>query len=261
MERVPVLVWRGDGRPSRSSWHIAARRRAHPRTRSRRSRGARELGADGVELDARRTADDVLVVHHDPEIEGFGLIAAHPFAALRAGAIPTSRRCSKCLQSAAGCSSTSRSSACRGSPTPTAPTVRSCARSSAAVRARRARCDRVVVRPRTRSTRAARSRPSSRRVADQRPGRRDRVARSRPRTVTRGCTPTGAAALSDRRGRHRRRPRPRATRRRVDGRRPGRDPHARRGRRRRDRHERSRRRARRSRVTRARRSSGRRARS
>jgi glycerophosphoryl diester phosphodiesterase len=45
---------------------------------------ARELGADGVELDVRRTADDVLVVHHDPEIEEFGLIAAHPFAALRA---------------------------------------------------------------------------------------------------------------------------------------------------------------------------------
>ena len=45
---------------------------------------ARELGADGVELDVRRTADDVLVVHHDPEVEGLGLIAAHPLAALRA---------------------------------------------------------------------------------------------------------------------------------------------------------------------------------
>ena len=28
---------------------------------------ARELGADGVELDVRRTADGVLVVHHDPD--------------------------------------------------------------------------------------------------------------------------------------------------------------------------------------------------
>jgi glycerophosphoryl diester phosphodiesterase len=45
---------------------------------------ARELGADGVELDVRRTADDVLVVHHDPDVEGLGLIAAHPLAALRA---------------------------------------------------------------------------------------------------------------------------------------------------------------------------------
>ena len=35
-----------------------------------------ELGADGVELDVRRTADDVLVVHHDPAVEGLGAIVA-----------------------------------------------------------------------------------------------------------------------------------------------------------------------------------------
>src|SRR6476659_4788906 len=45
---------------------------------------ARELGADGVELDVRRTADGVLVVHHDPEVEGVGLIVGAPFAGLRA---------------------------------------------------------------------------------------------------------------------------------------------------------------------------------
>ncbi len=45
---------------------------------------ARELGADGVELDARRTSDGQLVVHHDPSVDGFGLIVEHPFAALRA---------------------------------------------------------------------------------------------------------------------------------------------------------------------------------
>ena len=45
---------------------------------------AAELGADGVELDARRTADGVIVVSHDPVIEGFGLLLAHPFAKLRA---------------------------------------------------------------------------------------------------------------------------------------------------------------------------------
>jgi glycerophosphoryl diester phosphodiesterase len=52
---------------------------------------ARELGADGVELDVRRTADDVLVVHHDPEVKGFGIVVDAPFAALRAArpAIPT----------------------------------------------------------------------------------------------------------------------------------------------------------------------------
>ena len=33
---------------------------------------ARLLGADGVELDVRRTRDGTLVVHHDPEIRGLG---------------------------------------------------------------------------------------------------------------------------------------------------------------------------------------------
>jgi glycerophosphoryl diester phosphodiesterase len=45
---------------------------------------AREFGADGVELDARRTADDRLVVHHDPHVEGFGVIHEFDFATLRA---------------------------------------------------------------------------------------------------------------------------------------------------------------------------------
>ena len=45
---------------------------------------ARTLGADGVELDARRTADDVLVVHHDPHVEGLGVIAEISHAKLRA---------------------------------------------------------------------------------------------------------------------------------------------------------------------------------
>jgi len=45
---------------------------------------AREMGADGVELDVRRTADDVLVVHHDPEVHGVGVIRAVTFADLRA---------------------------------------------------------------------------------------------------------------------------------------------------------------------------------
>jgi glycerophosphoryl diester phosphodiesterase len=45
---------------------------------------AAALGADGVELDARRTADGVIVVSHDPVIEGFGLLVEHPFATLRA---------------------------------------------------------------------------------------------------------------------------------------------------------------------------------
>jgi glycerophosphoryl diester phosphodiesterase len=45
--------------------------------------GALRLGADGVELDVRRTADGHLVVHHDAEIEGGG--AVHT---LRAAELP-----------------------------------------------------------------------------------------------------------------------------------------------------------------------------
>jgi glycerophosphoryl diester phosphodiesterase len=49
------------------------------------------MGADGVELDARRTRDDALVVHHDAEIDGFGLIRAEDFATLHEGfpSVPT----------------------------------------------------------------------------------------------------------------------------------------------------------------------------
>src|SRR5271154_1145471 len=36
---------------------------------------ARRLGADGVELDVRLTADGALAVHHDAEIPGHGVIA------------------------------------------------------------------------------------------------------------------------------------------------------------------------------------------
>src|SRR5262245_12940494 len=45
---------------------------------------ARELGADGVELDARRTSDDGLVVHHDPAVDDVGLIVDMSFASLHA---------------------------------------------------------------------------------------------------------------------------------------------------------------------------------
>jgi len=47
---------------------------------------AREDGADGVELDVRRTADGVLVVYHDSEAEGVGLLSSRHFADLRAAA-------------------------------------------------------------------------------------------------------------------------------------------------------------------------------
>jgi glycerophosphoryl diester phosphodiesterase len=70
--------------------HRGACRRA-PENTLEAFRLAGELGADGVELDVRRTADGVLVVSHDPVVEGFGLLVEHPFSALRAGAprVPT----------------------------------------------------------------------------------------------------------------------------------------------------------------------------
>jgi glycerophosphoryl diester phosphodiesterase len=58
--------------------------RAAPENTIAAFRRARELGADGVELDVRRTADNVLVVHHDADLDGFGLLHTQPFDALRA---------------------------------------------------------------------------------------------------------------------------------------------------------------------------------
>jgi glycerophosphoryl diester phosphodiesterase len=52
---------------------------------------AREQGADGVELDVHRTADDGLVVHHDADAPGFGVLAERPLAEVRAAlpSVPT----------------------------------------------------------------------------------------------------------------------------------------------------------------------------
>src|SRR6476620_7134670 len=70
--------------------HRGACRRA-PENTLEAFRMAAELGADGVELDVRRTADGVLVVSHDPVVPGFGLLVEHSFARLRAEApaVPT----------------------------------------------------------------------------------------------------------------------------------------------------------------------------
>ena len=70
--------------------HRGACRRA-PENTLEAFRLAAELGADGVELDVRRTADGVLVVSHDPVVPGFGLLVEHSFGQLRAEApaVPT----------------------------------------------------------------------------------------------------------------------------------------------------------------------------
>src|SRR4051794_5776874 len=44
---------------------------------------AREDGADGVELDVHRSRDGVLLVHHDADVEGLGVLAEHDAGAVR----------------------------------------------------------------------------------------------------------------------------------------------------------------------------------
>ena len=68
---------------------ILAHRGAHePETEGVREntldafRAAADLGADGVELDVRRSADGVLVVHHDAAVPGGEVIAGTPAAGL-----------------------------------------------------------------------------------------------------------------------------------------------------------------------------------
>jgi glycerophosphoryl diester phosphodiesterase len=62
---------------------------------------ARAQGADGVELDVHRTADGELVVHHDAAVDGFGILADHDFAAIRA-ALPQIPTLAEVLDACAG---------------------------------------------------------------------------------------------------------------------------------------------------------------
>jgi len=70
--------------------HRGARRRA-PENTLEAFAVARALGADGVELDVRRTRDGALVIHHDPGPAGGPVIVEADFADLRASvsSIPT----------------------------------------------------------------------------------------------------------------------------------------------------------------------------
>ncbi|MEX2100080.1 MAG: glycerophosphodiester phosphodiesterase [Acidimicrobiia bacterium] len=62
--------------------HRGANRQAPENTLEAFAR-AMALGADGVELDVHRSADDGLVVHHDAAAEGIGVLAEHQLAAIR----------------------------------------------------------------------------------------------------------------------------------------------------------------------------------
>lgn len=73
--RLMVLAHRG-GRPGPSA-------ASHRQNTVAAFASAGRLGADGVELDVRRTADGELVVHHDPSIAGMG-----PIGGLRRGDLP-----------------------------------------------------------------------------------------------------------------------------------------------------------------------------
>lgn len=63
MKQVQVMAHRGASRAERENTVAAFRR-------------AGEIGAQAVELDVRRTADGVLVVHHNPNFDDGRLIAA-----------------------------------------------------------------------------------------------------------------------------------------------------------------------------------------
>jgi glycerophosphoryl diester phosphodiesterase len=63
--------------------HRGARRVA-PENTVEAFAAAAALGADGVELDARRTADGGLVVHHDADARGVGVLAERQEAEIRA---------------------------------------------------------------------------------------------------------------------------------------------------------------------------------
>lgn len=60
----------------------------HPENTIAAFNGARDQGADGVELDVRRTHDGVLVVHHDPIVAG-SVVIADAFAHELPPTVPT----------------------------------------------------------------------------------------------------------------------------------------------------------------------------
>ena len=61
--------------------------------------GAVDQGADGVELDVRRTADDRLAIHHDDTLADGRVIVETPFEALPADGAGPPRR-PRCLRPA-----------------------------------------------------------------------------------------------------------------------------------------------------------------
>ncbi|MCZ7530312.1 MAG: glycerophosphodiester phosphodiesterase [Acidimicrobiia bacterium] len=65
---------------------VLAHRGDHTRARENTAasfEAARSAGADGIELDVRRSADGVLIVHHDSSADGIGVLVHAAFEAIR----------------------------------------------------------------------------------------------------------------------------------------------------------------------------------
>lgn len=78
---------RADNTALRARPRILAHRGANrvaPENTIEAFQAARALGADGVELDVHRSADGILVVHHDAEVPGLGVLAERSFEEIRA---------------------------------------------------------------------------------------------------------------------------------------------------------------------------------
>lgn len=75
--------------------------RAAPENTVEAFRTAAAQGAHGVELDVHRSADGVLVVHHDAEAPGIGVLAEHSVAAIR-DAVPSVPTLEEALDACAG---------------------------------------------------------------------------------------------------------------------------------------------------------------
>ena len=76
-----------DGRHPSTIAHRGASGHAYQNSPSA-FKAAKDLGADGVELDIHATRDGVLVVHHDPDVEGLGVIADHTGAEVSRVTLP-----------------------------------------------------------------------------------------------------------------------------------------------------------------------------
>ena len=148
---------------------------------------ARELGADGVELDVRRTADGVLVVHHDAAVEPVGLLVEQPFAEIRA-ALPVAADAGRSARRVRGVAGERRGEVLAVG-AGRRPGERGGARGGRPRARARARRRVLVLRPRDRRRGAGVRARAADRVPRARVRSRDRGRGGSQPTATSGCTP------------------------------------------------------------------------